>query len=156
MGDSITALWYLPKSNFGISGNTTTQMTARFSRDISGGRYKAVVILGGTNDVRIYTRPFDEEVDTAVSNIAAMAAEAEKQNLEVVLCAIPPIRGLDPRVVQLNAAIQALAEQHQYKFVDYYTPMVNHPGYFIDGEHPNDHGYIVMQGTLARVLPLNF
>jgi len=156
MGDSITALWFLPKSNLGISGNTTTQMLGRFSPDISAHAYKAVVILGGTNDVRVVGHPIQEEVNTASSNIEQMAALAEKQNLAVVLCAIPPIRGLDYRVVPLNTAIESIAQKHQYKYVDYYTPMVGHPEYFRDGEHPNDQGYFVMQATLEKVLPLSY
>ena len=156
MGDSITALWFLPKSNLGISGNTTTQMLDRFSRDISTHEYKAVIILGGTNDVRILSRPIQEEVSIASSNIEQMAALAEKQNLTVVLCGIPPIRGQNARVETLNTAIAGLAEKHQYKYVDYYTPMVGHPEYFRDGEHPNNQGYFVMLATLEKVLPLNF
>jgi lysophospholipase L1-like esterase len=156
MGDSITALWFLPKSNLGISGNTTTQMLNRFSRDIATREYKAVIILGGTNDVRTLSRPIEDEVRTASSNIEQMAAIAEQRNLAVVLCGIPPIRGQNARVETLNAAIASLAEKHQYRYVDYYAPMTGHPEYFKDGVHPNDHGYMVMQGTLTGVLPLNF
>src|ERR1700736_490225 len=92
MGDSITAFWSLPKSNLGIPGNTTTQMLERFSQDIAKRDYKAVIILGGTNDMRILSHPIQEEVEIASSNIEQMAALAERQNLTVVLCAIPPIR----------------------------------------------------------------
>ena len=156
MGDSITALWWLPKSNLGVSGNTTAQMLDRLPGEIQDYRYDAMVILAGTNDVRVVTTPIGEEVDSAISNIEQMAVLAEGKNIEVVLCLIPPIRGEDTRVNALNAAITTLAQQHQYKLVDYYTPMVNHPEYFRDGEHPNDEGYFVMQAALTKVIPLDY
>ena len=156
MGDSITALWWLPRTNLGVYGNTTTQMLARFPGQISGHSYKAVVILAGTNDVRIISTPIQQVVNTATGNIEKMAALAEANKLDVVLCMIPPIQGLDSRVQALDTAITALAQQHQYKVVDYYTPMVGHPEYFHDGEHPNDRGYFVMESALTPVMPLNY
>jgi len=156
MGDSITALWWLPKSNLGVSGNTTAQMLERLPGEIQDNRYDAMVILGGTNDVHPLKTPIIEEVDTAIGNIEQMAALAEGKNIEAVLCLIPPIRGEDARVEALNAAITSLAAQHHYKLVDYYSPMVNHPEYFRDGEHPNDAGYFVMQAALTKVIPLDY
>jgi lysophospholipase L1-like esterase len=154
MGDSITALWWLPKTNFGISGNTTTDMKMRFRHDVVGHGYKYVVILGGTNDMRKLQYTVDEEVTTAIANLDLMRGWAEADGLEVVLCTIPPIRGQNTRVEPLNAAIEAYAHEHQLKLVKYFDAMNNHPEYFRDGEHPNDHGYIIMQHTLNAVLPI--
>ena len=156
MGDSITAFWWLPKSNLGVYGDTTTQMLARFPKEVPNHGFKAIVILGGTNDVRVPTVPIEQSVTAAMSGIEQMAALAEQENLEVVLCTIPPIQGLDSRVVALNTQIISYAQQHNYKLVDYYTPMVGHPEYFRDGEHPNDQGYFVMQTALTRVIPLDY
>jgi lysophospholipase L1-like esterase len=156
MGDSITQFWSLPASNLGVAGNDTTQMLARFPAEVSGHSYRAVVILGGTNDVRITTLPIEREVDSAIANIQTMASMAESQNLIVVLCTIPPMTGADDRVQALNAKIAALAEQNHFKLVDYYTPMAGHPEYFKDGIHPNDAGYLVMKTALAGVMPLSY
>jgi lysophospholipase L1-like esterase len=156
MGDSITAFWWLPKSNLGVYGNTTAQMLARYPSEVPNHGYKAIVILGGTNDVRVPTVPIQQAVDAAMSGIEQMATLAAQENLEVVLCKIPPIRDIDPRVVALNTQIESYAQQHNYKLVDYYTPMVGHPEYFRDGEHPNDQGYFVMQPVLTKVIPLDY
>jgi len=58
MGDSITEGWHLDQSfpgkpyiNRGISGQTTPQMVLRFHQDVVNLKPKAVVILGGINDI---------------------------------------------------------------------------------------------------------
>jgi lysophospholipase L1-like esterase len=156
MGDSITAHWWLPKTNLGIPGDTTTQMLNRFSDQVLGHGYRAVVILGGTNDVHQTNAPIEKEVNLAMSNIEQMTALAEKENLVVVLCDIPPIGGENERSQALNAAIDSFAQEHQYKLVDYYTPLAGHPEYFLDYLHPNSQGYFVMQTTLTKVIPQSY
>jgi lysophospholipase L1-like esterase len=156
MGDSITQAWWLPKSNLGISGNTSAQMLARFPSEVPGHAYKAVVILAGTNDVRTSRKPIGETVETAIANIDQMAAMADAESLDVVMCLIPPLSGEDAGVEALNEAIAGEAQEHGYKLVDYYTPMVNHPEYFRDGVHPNDDGYFVMQKALTAVISLDY
>jgi acyl-CoA thioesterase-1 len=156
MGDSITAFWWLPKTNLGVAGDTTARMIARFPGQVLGKDYKAVVILAGTNDIRNKALPIQEQVDTAILNIGEMAAMAEKDHLTVVLCKIPPIRNVIGRVEPLNEAIESYALAHQYRLVDYYTPMLGHPEYFRDGIHPSDQGYFVMKTALTGVLPLDY
>lgn len=156
MGDSITYGWSLPTTNFGVSGNTTTQMRTRFKFDVLGHGYKAVVILGGTNDMRFLTESLDAGVADAVANLQAMAEDAETEKMLVVLCEIPPMADNDDRVVAMNAAIIALAKTNHYRLVDYYTPMAGHSEYFVDGIHPNSYGYFVMQEALSKVLPLDY
>jgi len=156
LGDSITYRWPLPGSNLGVSGNTTTQMRNRFKADVPGHGYKAIVILGGTNDMRNVTGSVEDAVTLAAENLQWMAEEAESEKLLVVLCKIPPIANEDDRVVQMNAAIAGLAKAGGYKLVDYYSPMVGHSSYFVDGVHPNADGYAVMQYALNEVLPLDY
>jgi lysophospholipase L1-like esterase len=158
MGDSITNSWWLPKTNFGVPGDTTSQMLARFPGQVIGHGYKAVVILGGTNDIRTVHLPIGPATATAISKIQAMAALAEADGQQVILCLIPPIQNEADysRVVYFNQAIAALAAEHNYKLVDYYTPMAGHPDYFSDQLHPNDAGYFVMQTALTGVLPLDY
>ncbi len=156
MGDSITAFWWLPKTNLGIYGDTAGEMLARFPTEVLGHGYKAVVILAGTNDVRVPTQPIDVYAPQAAANIAKMASMADGAGIQVILCKIPPIEGELGRVETLNALIETLAQQQNYKLVDYYAPMVGHANYFRDGEHPNDAGYFVMQSALTKVIPLNY
>jgi lysophospholipase L1-like esterase len=152
MGDSITAFWWVPGKNLGVPGNTTVEMRARFPAEVLGQGYRVFVLLGGTNDIR-YKVP----TETALANIAAMAAAARKGGMYVVLCQIPPIYEdsfrHDPDVRQLNGYIQQLAESEHYYLVDYYDPMVGHRNYFWqDGIHPDVLGYNVMGQALAPVL----
>jgi len=156
MGDSITFRWALPTTNFGVSGNTTAQMRFRYKGEVIGHGYKAVVILGGTNDLLHISLPLDQAISAAVINLQAMAEEAKADDIHVVLCEIPPIVNLDDEVVPLNQAIAAMAKANNYPLVDYYTPMVGHPEYFIDGIHPTTAGYAVMQQALTQVLPLDY
>ena len=156
MGDSITAHWSLPRSNFGVGGNVTDQMLARFSDEVLGHSYKAVVILGGTNDIHRGNGPISPIVSTAISNLGEMASMAEQDKLLVILCTIPPIPYEEDQVQTLNLAIIKLAHDHNYRLVDYFTPMAGHPEYFLDGIHPNTEGYLVMEKALAAVLPLNY
>lgn len=156
MGDSIIYFWALPKTNLGVPGNTTAQMLARFPGEVLDRHFKAVVILGGTNDIRDSSHPLQPQVDAALKNIETMAADAEKQGLLVILCAIPPIRSEDSRVAVLNTRIRALAADHGYTLVDFYSPMAGHPEYFRDGLHPDIEGYFVMQQALAKVVPLHY
>jgi len=153
MGDSITAGWWLPRTNFGVPGNTTAQMLARYPDEVLSKDYKAVILLGGTNDVRGFRTAPEARVTTALSNIAEMAKLAEDKGLIVVLCTIPPIIGED--VDSLNAGIIALAGSKNYLLVDYFTPMVGHPEYFLDGLHPNAEGYAVMETALTRVISIS-
>lgn len=68
MGDSITEGWAYPRDNFGVYGNTTAQMVARFPAQVPGHHFKRVVILGGTNDVLLGIAPAD-----TVDNLRKMA-----------------------------------------------------------------------------------
>jgi lysophospholipase L1-like esterase len=156
MGDSITDYWSLPTTNLGVAGNSTLQMLDRFSSQVLGHGYRAVVILGGTNDLRYVVGPYVPEVNVALKNIESMASLAEAAGIEVVLCTLPPIQDETPRVVLINQGIAALAAAHQYKLVDYYTPMADHPEYFYDQVHPNAAGYAVMQAALTEVIPLDY
>jgi lysophospholipase L1-like esterase len=156
MGDSITYYWTLPRTNLGIPGDTTVQMLARFQSEVLGHGNKAVVILGGSNDMRNLDFTVNHQVTQVVTNLGAMVELAESEKLLVVLCTIPPISGQDARVQALNVAITSFANAHKYKLVDYYTPMAGHPEYFKDGIHPNDIGYNVMQTALTKVIQLDY
>ena len=90
------------------------------------------------------------------TNLEAMAELARGAGMEVVLSELPPINyngvNYNTTVVQVDAAIHALALEHGYLVVDYYTPMYGHPEYFVDGLHPSAAGYAVMEQALAGVV----
>ena len=156
LGDSITKGWDYPRANFGIFGNTTAQMLTRFGQIVPGHNYRQVVILGGTNDVLLKVNS-----DETINNLETLGEKTVKENSEPVLCEIPPIfhnyipadkKNYMPAVIDLNRQIVLLAQRHQWKLVDYYTPLINHPNYLADGVHMKRRGYLVMEAALIPKL----
>jgi lysophospholipase L1-like esterase len=160
MGDSITAYWSLPSTNLGVPGQHSSAMLSRFSSQVLSHNFRAVVILAGSNDIRGLNVPIESVVNDTVNNIRQMAILAEQSHILVVLCAIPPIwlgtQDISFRVEPLNLAIKELAQARGYRFVDYFTPMQGHRGYFRDGLHPNEEGYAVMERALYAVIPSSY
>jgi lysophospholipase L1-like esterase len=147
MGDSITQGWAFPRANFGIFGQTTAQMLARFPNQIPNRDFRAVVILGGTNDTLLGIDPA-----VTVANLGRMVDLARAAGVEPVLAEIPPIyrqggRFL-PAAQRLNTAILALATARHVKLVDYYDALLNHPACFSDGTHLKRRGYLRMEFAL--------
>jgi lysophospholipase L1-like esterase len=156
LGDSITQLWWYPTANLGLSGDTTAKMLARFPLMVPSHGYTTVVLLGGTNDVLLGIAP-----DETLRNLEELARQTVQQHAEPVLCTLPPIfhswvpgdiKDYKPQVLELNRRIAQLAVEHDWKLVDFYTPLANHPGYATDGVHMKRSGYLVMVVALHRVL----
>jgi lysophospholipase L1-like esterase len=167
MGDSITEGWGQknpdrgeffpgkPYVNRGISGQTTPQMLVRFRDDVIALKPKAVVILGGINDIAENTGPTTlEEIE---GNIASMAELGRLEGIRVVLCSVLPAsdfpwhRGLEPapKVRALNAWMKDYAAKNSLVYVNYYDSMVNDADGLkaelgSDGVHPNKAGYDIM------------
>jgi lysophospholipase L1-like esterase len=158
LGDSLTQGWSYPTVNYGVHGNTTAQMVGRFNGLIPGHGYRTVVLLGGTNDVLLGIDP-----DVTIQNLEKLADETIEQHAEPVLCEIPPIfhsydpavtKDFGPQVIDLNRRIVKLAATHNWKLVDYYTPIAGHPSDSSDGVHMKRKGYLAMERALLHQLPL--
>jgi len=156
MGASIVQYWPMPDNDYGVSGQISSQMLARFQGQILGKGYTRVIILGGSNDILDGVTGVPDEL---VSNIEAMGKMASSSGMEVVLSLLPPSTWVpstgipfNTTVVQVNALIQQTAIENGWLVVDYYTPMAGHPEYFNDGLHPNATGYAVMEKALAGVV----
>jgi lysophospholipase L1-like esterase len=154
LGDSITQGWHYPRVNLGIFGNTTAQMLQRLPRSIVGKRYKQVVILGGTNDILLGIDP-----NVTILNLEGLGNLILASGAEPVLCEIPPIfhsfnhsdkKDYSAEVRALNERISRLAATRKWKLVDYYDPMLGHPGYSSDGVHLKRRGYAVMEIVYLR------
>lgn len=167
-GDSITDNWGRwpgtestfftgkPYVNRGISGQTTPQMVVRFRQDVIDLHPAAVVILAGTNDVAGNTGPMTPEMTE--DNFRSMADLAKANGIRVILASITPAadypwkRGMEPtpKIRALNAWLKDYCERHSYTYLDYYSAMTDadggmKPGISIDGVHPNEKGYAVME-----------
>jgi acyl-CoA thioesterase-1 len=162
MGDSITEGWHLdasfpgkPYINRGISGQTSPQMVLRFRQDVIALQPKVVVILAGTNDIAGNTGPMTPE--QTEDNLASMADLAAANHIRVVLCSVTPAfdfpwqPGLTPapKVLALNAWIEAYAAQKGYVYVDFHSALKDERNGLphalsSDGVHPLPSGYAIM------------
>ena len=97
MGDSGTQGWtekdpeFFTSNHFigrGINGQTTPQMLLRFRQDVIDLSPKAVVILGGANDVAGNTGP--SSLKMIMDNIKSMVELARANGIKVVLCSVLP------------------------------------------------------------------
>jgi len=149
LGDSITQGWDFPRINFGIRGQTTAQMLARFPRQVAGHGYRQVVILGGTNDTLLGVGQ-----DVTLANLARMVDLARSAGVEPVLAEIPPLYYEDGRLLGqsrlLNARIRGLAAQKEVRLVDYYDALLGHPDAYSDGIHLKRRGYLRMEWALLH------
>lgn len=165
IGDSITEAWK-PSTpalfaddviDRGVSGETTTQMLARFRADVIDLRPAVVHIMGGIND--IHSAP-----GTALtrSNIESMVELARAHGITVILGAAPPSSSFqgtaDPgsasHVVWLDEWVRDYAKRNGLIFVDYHTPLADEThgirdGLSNDGIHPNRRAFEIMT-PLAR------
>lgn len=172
MGNSITEGWIGKRPEFfaahgyasrAISGQTSSQMLVRFRADVVELHLQAVVILAGTNDLAQNTGYIS--LEHILDNIVSMAELARVHGIRPVLCSVLPTAeypwrpGLEPaqKIVALNAMIRDYAEREGIPYVDYYTPMATEDGsmiaaYTLDGVHPVEAGYEVMERILPPVV----
>ncbi len=170
-GDSITDFWQLeqffpgkPYVNRGISGQITGQMLGRMQADVIALQPKAMVLLGGTNDLARGV-----ELPAIENNIQMICELAEANGIRPILGALLPVsdyhEDVDPRykrttdrppsdILTLNAWMKSFSEAHGYIYLDYYQALVDSQGMLQgdlsdDGLHPNVEGYKVM-GPLAE------
>jgi acyl-CoA thioesterase-1 len=178
LGDSITDAWRLNEYftgrdfvNRGIGGQTTLQMLARFRQDVVALNPKAVVVLGGTNDIEAGISANQIE-----DNLATIGDLAKAHGIKPVFASILPVsdyhKDTDPHyemtvnrppaVIQaINSWVKSYCQSQGFGYVDYYTAMVDSAGRMQtdlsdDGLHPNAKGYRVMStvalDAIGRVL----
>jgi lysophospholipase L1-like esterase len=175
MGNSITEGWIQMHSEFfkdrdyinrGIGGQTTPQMLLRFRQDVVDLNPKAVVILAGTNDIAGNTGY--TSLETIIGNIKSMAEIANANGIKVIISSILPAieylwkPGLDPasKIITINKALKAYAEEKNFIYLDYYSAMVDDkgglkvPDYTAANDlvHPNKAGYLVMEELAEKAI----
>ncbi len=176
MGDSITYHWkpdLLPRLsdaawvNRGIPGQNTSQMLLRFEDDVVALSPAAVVILAGTNDLRVYAGSHADAAPAILArlrrNMTAMADIADARGIRVVLGAVPPfdaVRDAGRRDAETHRAVnvwlRAFAKARGYAFADY-AGLADPEGRLRanlsdDGLHPNSDAYALMRTPLANAV----
>lgn len=173
MGDSITYHWtpaLLPRLggatwvNRGIPGQNSSQMLLRFEDDVVALSPAVVVILAGTNDLRVHAGSHADAAPAILarlrSNVTAMSDIADARGIRVVLGSIPPFDAVrdggrrDPETWRAaNVWLRTFAATRGYAFADY-GGLADaegrlHTDLSEDGLHPNPGAYILMRSVLA-------
>jgi lysophospholipase L1-like esterase len=175
MGDSITELSGYPNDlqtllgadylvgNFGVSGATVLlnsyipyidQEAFQEAKDFLP---NIVVIMLGTNDARadIY-----RSIDNFVADYEQLAREVQalESKPKIFLVKPPPIFDNDLALNNTNLLegvilrIEQVAEELGLTTIDVYTPLANHPEYFVDGVHPNNEGASLIAGEIYKAI----
>lgn len=147
----------------GISGQNTTQMLARFQKDVVDLNPVVAVIMGGTNDLAQGVAK-----DDIVANIAAMAEMADAAGIKVVLCSVTPNNDnysrLSPKnkgghIITLNGMIQSYASSKGFAYCNYWDSLVADDGLSLkeeyrlyDNLHPGPDGYDVMEPIIKGII----
>jgi len=145
-----------PYIDRGISGQTTPQMLVRFRQDVIDLHPKAVVILGGSNDIAGNTGPMTPEMTEA--NWQSMAELAKANGIAVIFASLPPStdfpwkKGLKPaeKIRALNAWLKEYCARASLTYLDVYSVLTDadggmKEGFSLDGVHPNAKGYALME-----------
>ena len=174
LGDSITDFWIQKSKDFfattesksyvdrGTSGQTTPQMLLRLRQDVIDLKASAVVVLAGTNDLGGVNGP--ETIPEIEGYLASIAELAHANGIKVVLCSILPVNDyVKPRtssrrpadIMQINSWMKEFCIRNGCTYVDYYSHMLDDRGVLprdlsIDGLHPNEAGYAIMEPLVER------
>ncbi|WBX86405.1 GDSL-type esterase/lipase family protein [Sphingosinicella microcystinivorans] len=179
MGDSITYHWkpeLLPSFdgatwiNRGIPGQNSSQMLLRFEDDVAALSPAVVVILAGTNDLRVYAGSHADAASAILarlrSNVTAMADIAAARGIRVVIGAVPPFDAerdggrRDPETRRAaNAWLRTFAQARGHAFADY-GGLADAEGCLRrdlteDGLHPNAGAYALMRPVLADAVKVS-
>jgi lysophospholipase L1-like esterase len=131
--------------NFGVNGERTDQIAARFGRAVDGA--EAIVVQGGINDI-VQGRP----VEQAAANLAGMLHRARHAGLRVAIADVLPWNNGDSRAAadidKLNELIRAIAEGQDvplFRFsetlADPSRPTRMRETLTEDGDHPSVEGH---------------
>lgn len=153
--------------NMGISGNTTTQMAARFTTDVLNLNPRVVVIMGGINDI-----VSGSTNAVILANFTTMLNAAVAAGIRPIVTSVMPARngaGITNAMMQqrdlLNSSLHTLVTSAPYNgsFVNLDSSMGTFfpggdPGNLWalqasydsgDGVHPNPNGDAIIAGNVA-------
>lgn len=172
-GDQITDFWgrgiaqFFPGKpwlNRGIAGQTTDQMLIRFRQDVISLRPKAVVILGGLNDIAGIHGSSTEEM--ILDNLTSMTELAQANEIGVVLASVTPVcdcytkgsarQRWQERISEANELIRKYCARSGATYLDYYSAMADEDNLrkalTNDGVLPNDAGYEIMAPLAEKAI----
>lgn|GEM_PF-588141 len=165
LGDSITAKWALggafsdfKVANRGISGDTTRGMLCRLQDNVLDLHPRAIVFMGGINDLFGQPRGTPQSISANVRSILEQARAANRDT-PILVCEILPCKTMSREAVTAtNTALAKVVEDFaNAHLVKTYAPFLAADGtqnatLFADGTHPNAAGYEVWQSMLKPEL----
>jgi len=164
MGDSITDFWRLNEYftgreyiNRGISGQVTGEMLGRMKADVLDLRPRAMIILGGTNDLARGV-----PARTIQNNLSMIGDLCRANNVIPIFASILPVGGSRRNerppavIVQVNKWMQGYCFRNGFVYADYFTPLAQggelDPTVSDDALHPNAKGYRIMAPIATKAL----
>ena len=170
LGDSLTEYWGLNSGkwfdhsgwiNRGIGGQTTSQLLLRERDDALELHPLAIVLEGGSNDMRLGFSP--EEIR---DHLLTMAELARAHGLAVFITTMTPtcdclrpLSGLRTveRIRRLNTLLATMCKEHRWNVIDINSPLSDSEGLMkaeltVDGVHPNDRGYALLAPVVEKAL----
>jgi lysophospholipase L1-like esterase len=173
LGDQITEFWGRGKTPFfpnrqwlnrGIAGQTTDQMLVRFRQDVISLHPKAVVILGGLNDIAGLHGAITEE--TTLDNLMSMTEIAQANGIRTILASVTPVcdcftkgtqrQRWQERIEEVDDLIRKYCARTGAVYLDYFSAMADDDNLkkelTSDGVLPNDAGYSVMAPLAEKAI----
>jgi lysophospholipase L1-like esterase len=165
IGDSITNRWTDVPVREGFEGQQGCTIREHLGTAMAlNPQIKVVVIEAGTND--IIDGPgaagfdCDLPLQDAVSSVLDMVKTAQTAGKQVFVLSVLPIawnnragQPCDPLVPPFNATLQAAITAQGAFWVDNYDSFVGHTStYQVDGVHPTELGYKVMEENLLTAV----
>lgn len=174
LGDGAIEAWrldeYFPGRdlvNRGIDNQTTAQMLGRFRQDVASLNPKAVIVMGGINDIGdgVQLRQTEE-------NLATIGDLAKQHGIKAAFASVLPVSDFhkadDPRfemtkthspdiIRALNQWLEGYCRSEAFLYVNGYAAMADSNGILPadesdDGLHPNAKGYRVISPATAEAL----
>jgi len=135
----------------------TPATRSRFSGVVAGGRYQAVLIMEGANDL---ANRDDRVTDAVIASLRTMINDARSRNVRPYLATIPPQVPGGRRalawslVAPFDDKIRALAASESVTLVDVYQAIATDTSQYIndDGEHLTPAGYAKVADTFFTIL----
>lgn len=175
IGDSITDLSAYPNDlqtmlganyrviSFGVQGATVLLNSYRpYINQEAFQRMKKflpniVVILLGTNDAH---KENYHSIDNFVADYEQLVREVQalESKPKIFLVKPPPIFDNDLNLSSANLLegviprIEQVAKDLGLTTIDVYTPLANHPEYFVDGVHPNEEGARLIASEIYKAI----
>jgi lysophospholipase L1-like esterase len=188
LGDSITDGWKALENlsmgstphrviNRGISGQLSTHLLWRLQADALSLNPKVLVVLIGTNDIRVgsnwNTQPTALQVQRLKDNLITLVDAARARGVRVVVGTLPPVHDdtFDPKdfpvrnsvlrspavIEEVNTWLRDVAAVRGLPVADYHAALRDARGLLRrelsdDGLHPNVAGYAQMQSVVTPLV----